>query len=180
MIGSRSPSLPASQVLLSAALCGLLGASLACRTDKPSEAPESGGDDATVGGEEASATVPSDASSAGDSSAPPPSPDSGDDATASTPPGDDSGSDVAAPPFQCDGGVFADAGVTSSMTVTNMTLATFTSQCDMLYGVVEIIPECRGSNSCRGMSYDSGTETLTQHTCRATNTCAGYSCVVCG
>jgi hypothetical protein len=29
------------------------------------------------------------------------------------------------------------------------------------------------------MSYDTETQTLLQHTCRATNTCAGFSCVIC-
>ncbi len=99
------------------------------------------------------------------------------------PPIDSGGADVpiaesdAAP--TCDGGVVADAGVTSSSVVPNMTLESFTAQCQGLNGAVEILPHCGGSNSCRGMSYDTGTQVLTYHTCRGTNTCAGYSCVIC-
>jgi len=81
--------------------------------------------------------------------------------------------------FECDGGVAADAGITSSMMVANMTMSDFSSQCAMRNGIMETIAECRGANTCRGMSYDTETQTLTQHTCRATNTCGGYSCVIC-
>ena len=69
--------------------------------------------------------------------------------------------------------------VTSTTTVANLTEDAFTSQCAALKGVMEIQPHCGGSNSCRGMSYDTNTQTLSEHTCRGTNTCAGYSCVVC-
>jgi hypothetical protein len=79
----------------------------------------------------------------------------------------------------CDGGVSSSPTVTASSIVTDMTLASFTTQCDGRNGVVEIQPHCGGLNNCRGMSYDTGTQTLTEHTCRATNTCAGYTCVVC-
>jgi len=60
-----------------------------------------------------------------------------------------------------------------------MTLDTFTSQCGAENGVVEIQPHCGGSNACRGMSYDTELQLLVVHTCRAMNSCAGYSCVVC-
>jgi hypothetical protein len=83
------------------------------------------------------------------------------------------------PAPQCDSGIPDAAVVTSSTIVANMTLDSFTSQCQALNGAVEIQPHCGGSNSCRGMSYDTETQTLLQHTCRATNTCAGYSCVIC-
>lgn len=55
----------------------------------------------------------------------------------------------------------------------------FQSQCSALNGIMEIQPNCGGSNACRGMSYDSARQLLTEHNCRAVNTCAGYSCVVC-
>ncbi len=55
----------------------------------------------------------------------------------------------------------------------------FKSACAARNGIFEIQPGCGGSNACRGMSYDSDAHTLIEHTCRATNTCAGYSCVVC-
>lgn len=79
----------------------------------------------------------------------------------------------------CDAGVIPDASITSAMIVPSMTLDMFTSQCLAQNGMVEISPHCGASNSCRGMSYDIETETLTQHTCQGTNTCGGYSCVIC-
>jgi len=63
--------------------------------------------------------------------------------------------------------------------VVNMTHDQFTAQCEAQAGIVEVQPHCGGSNSCRGMSYDVDTQTLAEHTCRATNTCAGYNCVIC-
>lgn len=86
--------------------------------------------------------------------------------------------DTPMPATECDGGVSPDPSVTSTTSVV-LTLDQFTSQCDAKNGVVEIQPHCGGSNACRGMSYDANTQTLTEHTCRSTNTCAGYSCVVC-
>lgn len=70
------------------------------------------------------------------------------------------------------------AAITSSHFVTDMTVDRFTTECDARGGQVEIHPHCGGANSCRGMSYDEGTQILTQHTCKAMNTCAGYSCVI--
>ena len=87
--------------------------------------------------------------------------------------------DTPIPSTACDGGVDHDPHVTSSTVVADLTLDAFTSQCDAKNGVVEIHPHCGGFNACRGMSYDSATEMLTEHTCRGTNTCAGFSCVVC-
>ncbi len=86
--------------------------------------------------------------------------------------------DTPIPATACDGGVSPDPGVTST-TVLSLTLDQFTAQCTAENGIVETQPHCGGSNACRGMSYDIETQTLTEHTCRATNTCAGYSCVVC-
>ncbi len=70
------------------------------------------------------------------------------------------------------------AGITSSKVVTDMTQQKFTQMCDDRGGTVEVIPECAGKNSCKGMAYDTATQTLTEHTCKGTNTCAGYNCVI--
>jgi hypothetical protein len=86
--------------------------------------------------------------------------------------------DTPIPATACDGGVSPNPTVTST-TVGALTLGQFTSQCNTYNGIVETQPHCGGSNACRGMSYDTETQTLSEHTCRATNTCAGYSCVVC-
>jgi len=98
--------------------------------------------------------------------------------------GSDSGAssvngDTPIPAIACDAGVSPDPSVTSATIVANMTESEFMAQCDAVSGILEIQPHCGGSNSCRGMSYDLETQTLSEHTCRATNTCAGYSCVVC-
>jgi hypothetical protein len=86
--------------------------------------------------------------------------------------------DGSAAVYQCPGDPVPNASISSSTTV-SLTLSDFTSQCDGLGGVVEIQPHCGGSNACRGMSYDTGTQVLTQHSCRGLNTCAGYTCIVC-
>jgi hypothetical protein len=81
-------------------------------------------------------------------------------------------------PFECESGVSPTPEVTSS-TVQAMTQAQFASECEARSGVFEIEPHCGGLNHCRGLSYDTATQVLTEHTCRATNTCAGFSCIVC-
>jgi hypothetical protein len=86
--------------------------------------------------------------------------------------------DTPVPDTTCDGGVLPNRQITSS-TVAALTLDQFTAQCQALSGILEIQPHCGGSNACRGMSYDSETQTLTEHTCRMLNSCAGFSCVVC-
>ena len=87
---------------------------------------------------------------------------------------------VSSPEFECPTGVYAEAGVTQGSVVPGLTLDTFTAECSDAGGVVEIQPHCGGLNLCRGMSYDTGNSVFTVHTCRATNTCAGYTCFVCG
>lgn len=89
-----------------------------------------------------------------------------------------SGGDSPYPSFECDAGVSPDPAITTT-TVGVVTQDDFTAQCNAKGGTFEVQPHCGGSNNCRGMSYDSNTETLTEHSCRATNTCAGFSCVVC-
>jgi hypothetical protein len=83
------------------------------------------------------------------------------------------------PATKCASGQVPNPKVTSTV-VGALTQDEFASRCAALNGIFEIQPLCGGSNSCRGMSYDSGSQTLTEHSCQATNTCAGYSCVVCG
>ncbi|MEB2314000.1 MAG: hypothetical protein OZ928_19305 [Polyangiaceae bacterium] len=70
--------------------------------------------------------------------------------------------------------------ITSSEVVPDLTLATFTAQCDERHGKVEVHPHCGGVNTCKGFSYDTSTQTLTEHTCKGLNTCGGYSCVIPG
>lgn len=69
--------------------------------------------------------------------------------------------------------------ITSSETIADLSEAKFRADCDRQRGTVEVHPHCGGVNSCRGFSYDSDTDVFTEHTCRGTNTCTGYSCVVC-
>jgi len=83
------------------------------------------------------------------------------------------------PATKCESGRVPNPKVTSTM-VGALTQDEFASRCAAQNGTFEIQPLCGGSNSCRGMSYDSDAQTLTEHSCQATNTCAGYSCVVCG
>jgi hypothetical protein len=74
----------------------------------------------------------------------------------------------------------SDGVITSSTTDPSMTLEQFTKSCDARHGAVEIHSHCGGENSCKGMSYDTGNQVLTEHTCKGLNTCTGYSCVVPG
>lgn len=69
--------------------------------------------------------------------------------------------------------------ITSSTTDTTVTQASFEADCQARGGTFEIHPHCGGANACRGMSYDTDTHVLTEHTCKGLNTCAGFSCVVC-
>ncbi len=65
--------------------------------------------------------------------------------------------------------------VLSKTTDKSITLATFTSTCTTRGGLVQTHASCGGSNFCAGVSFNSGV--LIEHTCKASNTCAGYSCV---
>jgi hypothetical protein len=159
------PALPgASQALVAAALGGLLSASLAAcggsSTTTPTNA--SGGD-----GDPAPGTISTIASADGGT-------------IATTEPTTPANGDSPIPRTECLDGVYAaaDRQITSSSAGT-VAQDDFQTRCAAANGIYETQPNCGGSNSCRGMSYDSNTETLTEHTCRATNTCAGFSCVVC-
>lgn len=70
--------------------------------------------------------------------------------------------------------------VTSSRPLAEMSQAEFTQMCDERKGRVEVHPHCGGVNTCRGFSYDSDADVFTEHTCRAANTCTGFTCVICG
>jgi hypothetical protein len=69
--------------------------------------------------------------------------------------------------------------ITSSVTDTTVTEASFRAECDSRGGTLEIHPHCGGANACKGMSYDLDTHVWTEHTCKGLNTCRGFSCVVC-
>ena len=72
----------------------------------------------------------------------------------------------------------SDGVITASTVDPDMTLEKFTEECDARGGKLESHSHCGGANSCKGLSYDTGTDVLTEHTCKALNTCAGYSCVI--
>jgi hypothetical protein len=83
------------------------------------------------------------------------------------------------PAIECDGGYSATPVVTSSSIVLGMTVEQFTAMCDAQNGIVEVQPHCGGLNACRGFSYDDTTNVLSVHTCRASNSCSGWNCVIC-
>ena len=66
------------------------------------------------------------------------------------------------PATKCESGQVPSPVVTSSVVVA-LTRDEFASRCAALNGIFEVQPLCGGYNSCRGMSYDSGTQTLTEH-----------------
>jgi hypothetical protein len=79
----------------------------------------------------------------------------------------------------CDGeGAGAGGEITSSVVDPDMTQEAFAAACDEEDGTLELHAHCGGENSCKGFSYDTDTDVLTEHTCKGLNTCAGYSCVV--
>jgi hypothetical protein len=190
--GLPGVGLRASRALVSAALGGLLCVgSPACSSndDAAEQTPalsDAGADRATANagldGSQSDSGVGSDSEAADGAAAS--DANSGTDAAASDATSatdalvaSDSAPTSDAPPI-CD--AMPEAGViTSSTVVADMTLEKFTADCDALGGTVEIHPHCGGSNSCKGMSYDTATQTLTEHTCKGLNTCAGYSCIIC-
>jgi hypothetical protein len=70
--------------------------------------------------------------------------------------------------------------VTSSRVDTTVTLESFTKDCAARSGTLEQHSHCGGANSCKGISYDTGTHVLSEHGCKGLNTCAGFSCVLPG
>jgi hypothetical protein len=165
----------ASHALLSAALGGLLcvassscGSSTGSSTSAVSTGASSSSSSAGSSMASSAGATSTGAASTGASS----STGSATQATAST------DIDTPIPDTECDGGVSPTPQVTSS-TVGALTEDQFTSMCAAQNGIFELQPHCSGSNACRGMSYWSENQTLIQHTCRAQNSCAGYSCVIC-
>jgi Cytochrome C oxidase, cbb3-type, subunit III len=77
----------------------------------------------------------------------------------------------------CGEGGQSEPVVTATRKVPALDANTFDAQCAQLDGVVQFHAHCGGYNLCRGESYDSATEELSEHTCRGLNTCAGMSCV---
>jgi hypothetical protein len=69
------------------------------------------------------------------------------------------------------------AHITSSRVVAGLTAGQFQAMCDARGGTVEALAHCGGLASARGFAYDTGTETLSEHTCKGANTCAGWNCV---
>ena len=70
------------------------------------------------------------------------------------------------------------AHITSSTEVPGMTAEAFTAACDDRGGTVEVIPHCGGLNTCKGFSYDTSTQLLSEHTCKGAATCGGWNCVI--
>lgn len=190
-----APAFQASRALLSAALGGLLRVAPACSSSgdaQPAAAADSGAaSDTGAAKDTATAT---DGAGAADTDG---SPDVADAPAVDA--FDSSAPDVAdaAAEASSDGGAASDASdasdaetgdavdfcpaeagaITSSKIDATMTLAAFTALCDMRHGTLQIHPHCGGNNSCKGISYDTGTQTFTEHTCKGLNTCTGYSCV---
>lgn len=77
----------------------------------------------------------------------------------------------------CGDGPDDKAEVTAVSTVASLDANTFDAQCAEQAGVLQFHAHCGGFNLCRGESYDSATQELSEHTCRGLNTCAGMSCV---
>jgi hypothetical protein len=151
----------ASQALVTAALAGLFAASVAACSGSTTTGTGTGS--GTTDG----TTITSIAAADGGT-------------FATTEPTTPANGDSPIPRTECADGVYAEGDrQVKTATVGAVEQSDFQAQCAAASGIYEQQPNCGGSNSCRGMSYDANTQTLTEHTCRATNTCAGFSCVVC-
>ena len=76
------------------------------------------------------------------------------------------------------GGAAADPPhITSSTAAGVLTVEDFTALCDERGGTVEVMPHCGGFATAKGFSYDTGTQTLSEHTCMGANTCGGWNCI---
>jgi hypothetical protein len=58
-----------------------------------------------------------------------------------------------------------------------MTFERFSDECRQRGGLVQMHAVCSGNNACKGVSFNKYSFTLTEHTCKAMNTCGGMSCV---
>lgn len=79
----------------------------------------------------------------------------------------------------CQDGVDAKPSIVASEGVADLSEAEFRADCDRRGGHVEVHPHCGGVNGCRGISYDSDVDVVTEHSCKGANTCTGFSCVLC-
>jgi hypothetical protein len=68
--------------------------------------------------------------------------------------------------------------ITSSENAGAVTVEQFTELCDKRSGTVEVMPHCGGFATAKGFSYDSTTQLLSEHTCKGSNTCAGWNCAI--
>lgn len=68
--------------------------------------------------------------------------------------------------------------ITSSTAAGVLTADDFKALCDQHGGAVEVMPHCGGFATAKGISYDSGTQLLSEHTCMGANTCGGWNCIV--
>jgi mono/diheme cytochrome c family protein len=59
-----------------------------------------------------------------------------------------------------------------------LTVAKFKDMCEDRGGLTQTHAACSGTNSCRGLIYNSWAgDTIIEHTCRGFNSCTGISCV---
>lgn len=69
-------------------------------------------------------------------------------------------------------------GITDRRELPDLTFAQFSTDCAARGGLVQTHATCAGNNACRGMSFNKWSKELTEHSCRALNSCGGASCVV--
>jgi len=68
--------------------------------------------------------------------------------------------------------------ITSSTLVEGMDAAAFQALCDERHGTVEVMAHCGGLATAKGVSYDTETQLLSEHTCKGANTCGGWNCII--
>ncbi len=68
--------------------------------------------------------------------------------------------------------------ITSSKAAGLLSADDFKALCDERGGTVEVMPHCGGFATAKGFSYDTGTQELSEHTCKGANTCGGWNCVI--
>jgi hypothetical protein len=167
----------ASRTLLSAAIGGLLcvGSSACNSEDEPAVENGALSDAGTEAAEEAAVEVDSGVEDSGSTTQ-----DAAPDVAVEDASEDVAVDVIADAGLNCDPvGPDAEPGVNTLSETKEVTLEDFTADCDALGGTIEIHPHCGGANTCKGMSYDTGTKVYTEHTCKGLNTCAGFSCVLC-
>lgn len=67
--------------------------------------------------------------------------------------------------------------IVSDVVDTTITFEVFKRQCAARGGLLQTTAACAGSNDCRGASFNVNTKVMTEHTCKAMNSCHGISCV---